>query len=614
MVSTHNLLLQENTMDIYKIVSVLDGQVMAVSHASHDQAAQLIQYPYGGDPSQQWELVPVGQNRYQIRSVNSGQVVAISHASQDQTAELIQFPYDGDTSQQWQIVPIEGDFFKLVSVLSGQVVAVSGASKDKATPLIQFPYDGDNSQQWQRVWIDEQQSICKFVSLINGQVMTVANDSHTPGDPLIQSPYNGDSGQKWQLTPLGDNRYTLVSVLNNQAVSVSGHSHDNGAALVQEQFVDNDSSQQWKFVPLRLSKIVSAETGQVVAVAGASKEKATQLIQFPYTGDSSQQWKLDKVAADPLTKAEIEALISRYGPILRFHPDEKYLMCSIEWFLQHAHLHDSTNRNVIDHPSVAQLPTGPKEGRRYWLTLDDNAKGGSLPTAKAYVHAYAPEGQGHTDLQFFFFYAYNGPGTLHLFTTISSGDAGVQPLGEHYGDWETCVLRVDNVTKKLIGVWLSQHESGQWFDASKLDRFQRKGEQIIIYSSRNGHAVYSGTGPNPTYEGDYLAVSWYLRNDTADGGESLDCSTRYQLVSGPSVNEPRWIDYPYRWGPEDTHTEITQEQATEIVEVALGTLSFLVPTGLAGRVVAAIISVFRTEDLNGPEGPKQKDSWRGIYK
>lgn len=600
-------------MDIYKIVSVLDGQVMAVAHASHDKAAPLIQYPYSGDPSQQWELVPIGGNRHQIRSINSGQVVAIAHASHDQTAELIQYPYDGNSSQQWQVVPIEGNFFKLVSVASGQVVAVSGASKDKATPLIQYRYSGDNSQQWQLVWIDEKQSICKFVSLINGQVMAVASDSHTEGAPLIQYPYDGHSSQQWQLAPLGGNRYTLVSVLTNQAVSVSGHSHDQGARLVQSAFVDNDPSQQWELVPLHLSKIVSVETGQVVAVAGNSKDVATPLIQFPYKEDSSQQWKLIKVSADPLTKAEIQGLISRYGPILRFHPDEEYLMCSIEWFLQRAKLHDSKTGAVIDHPSIAQLPIGPKEDRRYSLTLDGNAKGGSLPTARAYVHAYAPKDQSYTDLQFFFFYAYNGPGTLHLFTTISEGDAGLQPLGEHFGDWETCVLRVDNATKELIGVWLSQHDSGQWFDASKLGQFQRKGEQIIIYSSRNGHAVYPGTGPNPTHAGDYLLVSWYLRNDTADGGESLDCSTRYELVSAPTVNEPRWIDYPYRWGPENTHTEITPEQALEIVKVALGKLSFLVPDAIAGRVVAEIITTFKTDDLNGPDGPKQKDSWTGKY-
>ena len=37
----------------------------------------------------------------------------------------------------------------------------------------------------------------------------------------------------------------------------------------------------------------------------------------------------------------------------------------------------------------------------------------NLATAKAYVHAYWKPGMRWTDLQFWFFYAYNGPGTAH---------------------------------------------------------------------------------------------------------------------------------------------------------------------------------------------------------
>lgn len=600
-------------MNTYKIVSALDGQVIAVANASKDKGAHLIQFPYGSDSSQQWELVPVGENRYKIVSVLSGQVVAIANASHNKGANLIQYPYTGDSSQQWEVVPIEGLFYKLISVSSGQSMAVSGASHDKAAPLIQYPYGGDNSQEWQIVWIDEQQATCKIVSLLSGQVVAIANASHTQGDPLIQYPYGGDSSQQWQLVQVGENRYTIVSLLTNQVVSVSNDSHDKGARLIQYPFLDNAPSQQWEFVPLHLSKIVSVETGQVIAVANASKDKAAPLIQYPYTGDSSQQWKLIEVSVDPLTKEEIEQAISRYGPILRFYTHERYLMCSIEWFLQHAQLHDGNTGKVINHPTIDQLPTGPKESGRYWLTLESGAEEGNLSTARAYVHAYAPQGQSYTDLQFFFFYAYNGPGTLHLFTTISEGDAGLQPLGEHFGDWETCVLRIDSASKDLIGVWLSQHDSGQWFNASQLNQFERKGEQIIVYSSHNGHAVYSDRGPNPTHEGDYGLVSWYLRNDTDEGGESLDCSTRYELVSAPSVSEPRWLDYPYRWGPENTHTEITPEQAYVIVMAALGKLSFVLPKEVLGLIVAQIITTFKTDDLNGPDGPKQKDAWHGQY-
>ncbi len=331
--------------------------------------------------------------------------------------------------------------------------------------------------------------------------------------------------------------------------------------------------------------------------------------------NGTHAFDLSMLSFVPLTLEEIKHAITRYGPILRFDPNERYLMCSIEWFLEHSQLHDGKTGKVISKPTVAELPIGPKEEDRFWLTLDSGARGGNVTTAKAYVHAYSPSDKSYTDLQFFFFYAYNGPGTLHLFTTISQGDAGLAPLGEHFGDWETCVLRIDNATKSLLGVWLSQHDSGQWFEGSELEQFYRHGEQITLYSSHNGHAIYPKVGPNPTHESDYKLVSWFLRNDTDNGGESLDCSTRYELVSAPSVTEPRWLDYPYRWGPENTHTEISPESAYTIIYAALGKLSFLLPfrKEIAGKILSSIISQFETEDLNGPEGPKQKDAWHGKY-
>jgi len=599
-------------MDIYKIVSTSSGQVVAVSDASHDSGARLIQYPYKGDGSQQWQLVSIDGDRCKIVSVSSGKVMAVAGASHDSGARLIQYPYTGDGSQQWQVVLIEGDYFKIVSVLSGQVMAVASASKDQAAPLIQYPYSGDDSQQWQIVWVDESRSLCKIVSLLSGQVMAVAGASHNSGARLIQYPYKGDKSQQWQLVPIDGCRYKIVSVLSGQVMAVASASKDRAAPLIQYPYSD-DSSQQWVLAPIQLSKIVSVETSQVVAVASASKEVGAQLIQYPYSGNSSQQWELIKLSVDPLTEKEIKEAIARFGPILKFHPRERYLMCSVEWFLEHSQLHDDKTGKVISKPTVAQLPTGSKENGRYWLTLDGSAKGGDLSTARAYVRAYAPLNQDYTDLQFYFFYAYNGPGTLHLFTLLSTGNADLKPLGEHFGDWETCVLRIDNATRSLLGVWLSQHDSGQWFEGAQLEKFSRHNEQIIVYSSFNGHANYLSVGQNPTHEGDYGVVSWFLRNDTDEGGRSLDCAVRYDLVSALSVTEPRWLDYPYRWGPEHTHTEITQEQAYQIVRVALGKLSALVPEDIAGPVVAQIITSFKTDDLNGPEGPKQKDAWLGKY-
>lgn len=87
--------------------------------------------------------------------------------------------------------------------------------------------------------------------------------------------------------------------------------------------------------------------------------------------------------AQSLTRADLEAAILKYGPILLVHPDEKYDLCSIEWFLSHCTLIDSQNQaNNIVHPQADQLPQAPKQGTRYYFQIEDSVKSGNFQSKK----------------------------------------------------------------------------------------------------------------------------------------------------------------------------------------------------------------------------------------
>ncbi|MBS7422608.1 MULTISPECIES: Vps62-related protein [Pseudomonas syringae group] len=339
-------------------------------------------------------------------------------------------------------------------------------------------------------------------------------------------------------------------------------------------------------------------------------------------------WEKFKIAdfSVGLTQAELTLAIQTYGPILRFHPNEQYKMCSVEAFLQHAKLHDSKTGQDINHPAVSQLPSGAANDGRYWLVLEDAFKGGDPSTSKAYVHAYWKPGMTYTDLQFWFFYAYNGPGTAHInglaFDTIAhSGDPTLAPLGEHYGDWECCMIRIDNQEKTLIGAWLSQHSGGQMFGLTELNQFQLTNQQINVYSSLNGHAVYAEAGSNYSEHRKYpdpgvpVGVEFFLRNDTQTGGGNLDCSQKYEIVSADwlGVSEPQWLNYPYRWGPEGAVTHLSPKAVTNILYAALGWLSYAVTPRIMAVLAGFILAIFVKDDVNGPEGPKTKSTWTGNY-
>ncbi|KAJ9621400.1 hypothetical protein H2204_011961 [Knufia peltigerae] len=335
--------------------------------------------------------------------------------------------------------------------------------------------------------------------------------------------------------------------------------------------------------------------------------------------------------AKPLDLPTLHTLIERYAPILKLHQDEQFLPTSIEDFLSHCTLVDKKSPAVkVRSPSVSQLPT-KGEDHQFYLELSPDGKPGRLELAKTYVHALWQPGSPHTDLQFWFFYAYNGPGSLHvgglvLDTPTTSGDIDLAPMGEHVGDWEMAMLRVDNASHSLNSIWLSQHSRGQFFTHDAIPAsFTFQGTRPVIYASRNGHANYAAVGPNKSeyrkIGGVPVGLDFFVRNDTTVGGAGkiLDCAKHYELVSGGWIGggvvvEPAWASWPFRWGPEGTSTHLTSVAVAEIVRKALGDeLAKFCPISVLTVLASEILPHFVKGDINGPTSPGKHGSWNGVY-
>jgi hypothetical protein len=334
----------------------------------------------------------------------------------------------------------------------------------------------------------------------------------------------------------------------------------------------------------------------------------------------------------PLTRAELEAAISKYGPTLRLHPSEKYVNCSIEYMLSHATLLDSKNPKAnIVHPTQLQLPQGPKDGTRYSLSVADSAKGGDFSTAKAYINALWLKNTTYTDLQFWFFSAYNGHATARFDSLLldkidHQGNVDLTPLGEHWADWEYAAVRIDNASKEMIGIILSEHGKNVLHDqASIKSDFTIVNEtHPVIYSSLNGHANFPAPGPNFTDHRQVLGVpagiGFDLVNTTADGGLSLDCSTRYEVVAAAWLNgtpnayvTPPWVGYMYRWGPENTTIHMDTKDLAEILQASLGKdVDPLLHTPCV-LLASWLLHVFVRADINGAGAPAGQAPWIGKY-
>ncbi|KAK5099541.1 hypothetical protein LTR70_002442 [Exophiala xenobiotica] len=318
-------------------------------------------------------------------------------------------------------------------------------------------------------------------------------------------------------------------------------------------------------------------------------------------------------------------LIGLYGPVLYLHPKDPYLNTSIEDFLQHSKLFNKKTGKEIDSPALDSLPQS-RDDDQYFLRLKSEGKRGDFGSAKAYVRAFWQSGMPHTDIQFWIFSAYNGPGTLHvnglvLDSIVNRGDVNLEPLGEHVGDWETCMIRVDNTTSKVIAIWLSQHSKGQFFTGDQIDRaFTFEGSQPVIYSSLNGHALFSREGSNPSeyrkIGGIPVGVDFFIRNDTSKSNLRLDCAKRYELVSADwlALPTPKWVTYPFRWGPEGTSLSLKPSAVADIVKAAAGaSFAKFLPVSALTILAGEILPHFVKRDVNGAAAPIAHGSWKGTY-
>lgn len=294
-----------------------------------------------------------------------------------------------------------------------------------------------------------------------------------------------------------------------------------------------------------------------------------------YNGEGSEIAVLDN--------NEVNAIIAKYGPVIYLHPDEQYLLDSVECYLDNSYLEcgpvvikgnndeEEYNNFQIELRESVKTSSGSllsdlayiknKYARefqenpyfKYWLNIDDQFIYGNMSHAKIYVAVYDRD-FGHTDIQFYFFYPYNGPAKIQ----IRMGSKKIvkyflDPVGRHIGDAEHVTLRICNSTGRPEGVYMSRHSGGEWVYGDDIwTRLELEDTHPVIYSAKDSHAHY-------TSEGDKCYNNFWSRDfrrgtvavDLMDTcGKGLKFETwlpgKYQIIT---QEKPDWLKFKGRWGP-----------------------------------------------------------------
>jgi hypothetical protein len=263
-----------------------------------------------------------------------------------------------------------------------------------------------------------------------------------------------------------------------------------------------------------------------------------------------------------------DQLIQRFAPVIRFHIDEQYLLANIPWYLQRVRMRFDVGRGLDDQilnkgsvtttslisqknqGQVSGLSTNPSD---FFLEQTDVSGGDDLDRYRqetrkgtgpaswiSYAHvkpAPIDTNPDMYDIQYIFFYAYNGD---LLKTRVESA---------HEADMEHITVRVKNDLKTVYQIYYAAHDSeGKWYDR-QTDIGIQDGYSVtndgrpIVYSAINSHARYPWAGrQNRGIE---------LPDDaTSDGGVEWD--SRQNVVNLGEKTYPRkgmeWLQYSGHWG------------------------------------------------------------------
>jgi hypothetical protein len=124
---------------------------------------------------------------------------------------------------------------------------------------------------------------------------------------------------------------------------------------------------------------------------------------------------------------------------------------------------------------------------------------GAPGAATTYVHINRFAEEGVTDLQFWLFYGFNGPGTIRTRPQLTWSEIELDELGIHDADWEVVHIRIDDATLELVDegtLFLSGHGHHTRFDRDEI-HFARGTQQPMVFPSRNGHANQIDPGDHP---------------------------------------------------------------------------------------------------------------------
>jgi len=178
---------------------------------------------------------------------------------------------------------------------SNKSLDVYNFSSEDGGNIVQWSTSNSENQQW---IVQSKDGYYTFRSVFSDKCLDVENWQTNDGANIQQWTCNDMEVQQFCLQDMGNGYFSIVNRNSGKCADITNISAENGANLQQYTCNGNDC-QQFVFTPLKANTLdegsytlINRSSGQALDAYNLGTTEGTNVVQWPATGQTNQQWRL----------------------------------------------------------------------------------------------------------------------------------------------------------------------------------------------------------------------------------------------------------------------------------------------------------------------------------
>jgi hypothetical protein len=232
---------------------------------------------------------------YRLVNYHSAKVLGLSGTSTGSAAQPVQWSDNNADDHNWRLDLQANGYYRIVNLSSNKALGVGGISKASGAQAFQWSDGAAQVQEWKVERMDD--GLYRITDRQSGKVLGMDQANTADGAPARLGFDTGAPGQRWALpvnTGLASGAvYRIANFHSGQVMGIAGASTADGTEAVQ--WPDTGTTDHdWKVQLLRDGsyKFTNVNSNEVLAIDQMLNSYGAWAVQLPDTGAAHQSWTL----------------------------------------------------------------------------------------------------------------------------------------------------------------------------------------------------------------------------------------------------------------------------------------------------------------------------------